>query len=496
MAKKNRLVNILFNYQLIARILGFLLLIMGVAMLPSALCAYIYHEKECLKALLVVAALCIICGFFIASFMRPERSKFRPREGYIVVAACWVFASIVGAFPYLYSGFAPNIFDAIFESTAGFTTTGCTSFSYDIMPYSLALWKATSNWLGGMGILIFVISILPALGINGQFIARAEAPGPVFEKVSVRMSDTAKILYVSYITLSILEFILLIVGSDMPMFDALINTLGSISTGGASIYPDGIMHYDSFFVEMVISIFTILASINFLLYHYAASGKWKYLLEDIELRFFLFLIAAGTLICAGAQYISGSADSFGQALRLSFFQVTSFSTTSGYVGSNFCDWPIICSAVIVILTLIGGCAASTSGSIKVIRVMILYKMIRRGFKKKLHPRQVAAIKVGDKATPAHIVSEITVFILLYFLVFFIGSLILALQNLDLEITLSTTLAMLSNTGICIGDGVCIGNYSMFSNPFKPVMCLLMIIGRLELFPIIVLFTKNFWGRDR
>lgn len=496
MATTHRLVNIRLNYELIGRILGCLLLILGISMVPSLICAYIYSEFRCLQAFMIVASLCILWGFFIIVFICPERSKFRTREGYMVVASTWILASFIGSFPYIISGFATNFVDAFFESTAGFTTTGCTAFSYDMMPHALLMWKATANWLGGMGILVFVISILPALGINGQFIVRAEAPGPVFEKMSVRMSDTAKILYISYISLSLIEFLLLLLGSDMPVFDAMINTMGSISTGGVAIYSDGIMHYNSLFVELVISIFTILASINFLLYHYAASGKWHYVIRDIELRYFLGLIAGGTLICTVAQYLSGSASSFGQALRASFFQITSISTTSGYVGSDYMGWPPICSAIIVLLMLIGGCAASTSGSIKVIRVMTLMKMISRGFKKKLHPRQVVAIKVGEKATPAHVVSEITVFILLYILVFFIGSLLLSLQNLDLETTLSTTLAMLSNTGIGLGEGANIGNYSMYSNYLKPVLCLLMIIGRLELFPIIILFTRNFWGKDR
>lgn len=496
MATHYKLVNILVNYKLIARILGFLLLIMGAAMVPALICAYVYDEFKCLQALLITATQCIFWGTILVIAMRTERSKFRTREGYMVVASCWVIASLIGAFPYMISGFAPNFWDAFFESTAGFTTTGCTAFNFDIMPNSLILWKATGNWLGGMGILVFVISILPALGINGQFIVRAEAPGPVFEKMSVRMSDTAKILYLSYFLLSITEFLLLLFGSDMPAFDALINTMGSISTGGVAIYSDGIMHYNSLFVEIVISVFTILASVNFLLYHYAASGKIKYALKDIELRYFLGLIAGGTLICSAAQVISGSAPNFGSALRSSFFQVTSISTTSGYVGADYCSWPPICATVLVILMFIGGCAASTSGSVKVIRVITLMKMVSRAYKKKLHPRQVVAIKVGEKATPPHVVSEITVFILLYALVFLIGSLLLSLQNLDMETTLSTTLAMLSNTGIGLGDGACIGNYSMFSNWLKPVLCLLMIIGRLEMFPIIVLFTRNFWGKDR
>lgn len=495
MAINDRLVNIILNYQLIARLLGFLMLIVGVAMIPSIICAYVCGETACLHAFAPVAVLSIFIGAALAIAIQPKRSKFRTREGYMVVAACWFLASLVGAFPYMLSGFAPNFMDAFFESTAGFTTTGCNALTYDIMPFSLTLWKATSNWLGGMGILVFVISILPALGINGQFIMRAEAPGPVFQKASVRMSDTAKILYISYILLSLAEFCLLYFGGKMPAFDALINTMGSISTGGVAVYTDGIMAYNSLFVEVVISIFTILASVNFLLYHYAASGKWNYVLQDIELRYFLILVAGGTAICTAVQYMSGQVP-IGQALRTSFFQVTSISTTSGYVGADYCTWPVLCQTVLVILMFIGGCAASTSGSIKVIRVMILFRMIRRAFSKKLHPRQVVAIKVGEKATPANIVSEITVFILLYSLVFLIGSLVISLENMDMQTTLSTTLAMLSNSGIGFGEGVCVGNYSAFSYPMKGFLSLLMIVGRLELFPIVILFTSNFWGRDR
>lgn len=496
MATTHRLVNIILNYQLIARILGFLLLILGIAMLPSVLCAYICDEESCLKAFSLVSILCIFFGAAISIAIQPDRSKFRTREGYMVVALCWVLASLIGAFPYLLSGFTPDYINALFESTAGFTTTGCTAMNYDIMPYSLTLWKATSNWLGGMGILVFVISILPALGINGQFIVRAETPGPVFEKMSVRMSDSAKILYLSYLLLSLLEFCLLFFSGSMPAYDALINTMGSISTGGVSVYTDGITAYNSLFVEIVISVFTILASINFLLYHYAAGRKLSYLLHDVELRCFLFLIAGGTVICTVGQYFSGHAATIGQALRETFFQVTSVATTAGYVGTDYCSWPIICQTILVILMFIGGCAASTSGSVKVIRVMVLFKMIGRAFAKQLHPRQVVAIKFGGKATPANVVSEITVFILLYMMVFLAGSLVLSLQNLDMQTTISTSLAMLSNTGIGFGEGISSGNYSMFSDPIKAFMCLMMIIGRLELFSIIVLFTRNFWGSDR
>ena len=207
-------------------------------------------------------------------------------------------------------------------------------------------------------------------------------------------------------------------------------------------------------------------------------------------------IGVGTAVCTFGQYFAGQTETIGQALRSSFFQVTSISTTSGYVGAEYCMWPAVCQTILILLMFIGGCAASTSGSVKVIRVMILFKMVKRAFTKMLHPRQVVAVKVGEKATPAHVVSEITVFILLYALTFLGGSLLLALENFDMATTLSTTLSMLSNTGIGFGEGICGGNYAAFSQPSKLVLCFLMIVGRLELFPILIMFTRNFWGKDR
>lgn len=488
-------INVTLNYHLIVRILGIITLITGVSMLPALLCAYLYHDPDTIRSLMLSASGCILLGGIVVLFVRPAQSRFRTREGYLVVALCWLVASLLGTFPYYLSDFTGSFIDAFFESTAGFTTTGCTVISAEIMPHALLMWKAISHWLGGMGILVFVISILPALGINGQMIVRAEAPGPVFEKMAVRMSDSAKILYVTYFSLTALEFVLLCFCSSMTPFDALINTLGSISTGGLFAHPGGVGYYNSVYAELVISLFTILASINFILYHYAVTRKWEYVLRDIELRAFLLIITCSTVLCTAVLYLGGDT-SFSQALRDSFFQVVSVSTTSGYSSTDYTMWPVFCQMILFTLMFVGGCAASTSGSIKVIRIQVLFKLIQRGFYKRIHPRSVIAVKLGGKAVSAPVVSAISVFILMYMAIFLFSCLVLSLQNLDLETTISTAAAMLSNTGIAFGQVGSTGNYAVYGGALKLYLSLLMIIGRLELFTIIILFSRGFWGRDR
>lgn len=488
--------NITLNYQVIAKILGIIILIIGLSMLPALFCAWFYNEPENIRALMISSGITIAIGAAVVLVIKPAQARFRAREGYLVVALCWLVASFFGALPYFFSDFTESFIDGFFESAAGFTTTGCTAVGPEIMPKALLMWKAITHWLGGMGILIFVISILPALGINGQLIARAEAPGPFFQKMTVRMSDSAKILYITYISLTLLEFLLLCLSSSMTPFDSLINTMGSISTGGLFAHPSGVAYYDSLYVEIIISLFTILASINFILYHYAVTRKWSYVFHDIELRTFLLIVAASVLLCAICLYFQGNYPDLGQALRDSFFQVVSMATTSGYSSADYTLWPAACQSILFTLLFIGGCAASTSGSIKVIRIMVLCKLVWRGVCKRVHPRSVVAVKIDGKAISAPVVSAITVFILTYIGLFLFSCIVLSLQNLDIETTIATAASIMSNTGMSFGEVGALADYSMYSGPLKLYLSLLMIIGRLELFTIVILFTRSFWGKDR
>lgn len=483
------------NYKAIVRILGIIILILGLSMIIPWVYAECTGDISSSYAFRRCSPPAIIIGGAITVFIRAHKIKFRAREGYIVVASCWIVASIAGSFPYYLSGFTSSYIDAFFEATAGFTTTGCTAVATGILSRSLMLWKAISNWLGGMGILLFVISILPALGINGQMIARAETPGPVLRKMTVRMSDSAKILYITYLSFTIIEFILLMLSGKMPAFDAIINTMGSISTGGIIVHPTGIAYYNSVYVEVVISVFCILASVNFIMYHYLITGKFSFILKDIELRAFFIIIALATVLCT-AGLMMNTDSSLSAALRDSFFQVVSMSTTAGYTRSPYIVWPSMCQMVLLMLMFIGGCAASTSGSIKVIRVLVMIKLIWRGCIKRVHPRSVVAVKLGNSAVSAPVVSGITTFILAYIMILMIASFVLSFQGLDLETTVTSALAMLSNTGSAFGEAASLGNFSLFHPPLKLFLSFLMIVGRLELFTIIILFTRNFWGRDR
>ena len=483
------------NYKAIVRILGIIVLIVGFSMLIPWFFARATGDEISADAFFSTALPTIIIGASINLLMKSDCAKFRTREGYLVVSLCWVLASFIGAFPYYLTGHAETFMDAIFESTSGFTTTGASAIGTGALSAALLLWKAIEHWLGGMGILVFVISILPALGINGQMIARAEAPGPVMEKMTVRMSDSAKILYVTYFTFTLLEFLMLLLSGKMPVFDAAVNTLGSISTGGLLVHPEGIAYYDSLYIEIVISVFCILSSINFVLYHYLITGKGSYFIKDVELRAYLIIIVSAVFICTIGLMAQGNS-SFGSSLRDSFFQVVSMATTAGYTRSPYIIWPTVCQMLLVMLMFIGGCAASTSGSLKVIRILVMLKLIWRGCIKRVHPRSVVAVKIGDNTIPAPIVSRITVFILTYMMIFLFSGFILSFQGLDMETTFTTALAMLSNTGAAFGEAASIGNFSIYHPLLKLYLSGLMIVGRLELFTIIVLFTRNFWGRDR
>lgn len=485
--------DIRFNYYVIAKILGIITLISGLFMLPALLCAVYYHEQEMIRGLSLSAVITILAGGFVAFALKPLRVNLRMREGYLVVTLAWLVASLFGSLPYVLSG-TTDFITGFFESTAGFTTTGCTA-AVAALPKSLFLWKSLSQWLGGMGILIFVVSILPALGINGHLIARVETPGPVLEKMTMKISDSAKILYSMYIAFSLLEFVLLNLNPGIKPYDALINTLGSISTGGLFSMPEHLSPGDSLYLEWVISIFTILSSLNFVLYYYALRRHWDAIRRDVEFKAFFCILIGGTLICTLGLFFIGDYPTFGGALQESFFQVTGVLTTSGYATADYTAWPTICKMVLLTSMFIGGCAASTCGSVKVIRVLVLCKLILRGFDKRIHPRSVVAVKIGGKPVSAPMVSAITVFIFTYMMMFLLSAIILSLQGLDMETSITAAASLLSNTGISLGKVGAMGNYSLFGGPMKLYLCLIMIIGRLELFAVISLFTRTFWRRD-
>ncbi len=481
-----------FNYKVILKIIGMISIIIGIAMVPSVIIAYYYGEKAVGVAFIQSILLAMAIGSIILIVVRPSTNILKMRDGYLIAALCWLAASVIGAFPYLFSGIIPSYVDALFESISGFTTTGSTIISdLSAAPKAIQFWRSFSHWLGAMGILILAISLLPALGIGGLLIARAEAPGPTVEKMTTRISDSSRILYKMYVSLTLIQIILLLLGG-MNLFDSMIHAFSSIGTGGLSNYAKGISHFDSFFIEFVIILFSIVASINFVLYHHILEGKWREFFKDWELRTFLIILAVSTLLITLNLWAFGTYDSLGLTIRHSLFQTTAFISTSGFAITDYTYWPSFSQMLLFCLMFIGGCSASTCGSIKVIRVMIIFKLIVRGMYKRLHPNAVVPVKIGSKTISAETVSKVSSFVILYFTIFVFSCLLLSLEGYDLLTTISAVASALSNTGMGFGLLGPDGNYSIFSQASRLYLGILMIAGRLELFAIIMLLSPSFW----
>ena len=484
------------NYRILLKISSLILAVTGISMLPSVICAFIYNETKCLSVFAVFCLAYILTGFTAFWFIRSGDYYVKPRDGYLIVAACWIVSCIAGAFPYVFSVSDISFSQALFESTAGFTTTGATVLKSDITLKSLLLYKAVSNWLGGMGILILVVSVLPALGIGGHHIAKAETPAPKMNKITNRISDSSKILYLMYMLLTAIEFLMLALSGKMDIFDSLINTLSTISTSGIMAQAPGLSFYQSFYVEIVITVFTILAAMNFNMYFLLLNRRFGDFFKNVELRAFFWIIAVTTVLISLNLTFSGFYGNITESLRYAFTQVVSFISTSGFTFADFMSWPAMSRMLLFILMFIGGCSASTGGGIKVIRAVVMIKLILRGFIRRIHPRSVVAVKLDDKAVSGPIVSHITTFIIVYIVVFIGSCILLSLDGLDLETTATSAAAVLSNSGIGMGLFGETGNLSMFCPASQIFMSFLMILGRLELFTILLLFFPSFWNPTR
>ncbi|MDD4122536.1 MAG: potassium transporter TrkG, partial [Eubacteriales bacterium] len=392
-----------FNFRIILKIVGVISFIMAIAMVPSLIFAYNYGEQDAGIAFFKSIILAVTIGGAIRIFVRPTSSMIKMRDGYLIAAVCWLAASILGAFPYMLSGITPSYIDAFFESVSGFTTTGATIINdFQDIPKAILFWRALSHWLGAMGILILAISLLPALGIGGLMIANAEVPGPTLEKMTTRISDSARMLYTIYIAFTLIEIILLKLGG-LSYFDAMTHTFSSISTGGTALYQDGIAHFNSLYVEIVVTFFHIVASVNFVLYHKFFKGKWREFAKDNELRVFMAILFTSTLLITLNLWYSGIYDSFGSSLRNSAFNSVSIMSTTGSSIADYTLWPSFSQMMLLYLMIIGGCSSSTSGALKVARIIIIFKLIVRGMYKRLHPNAVVSVKLGGKTISAETV---------------------------------------------------------------------------------------------
>lgn len=477
------------NYLMIGFVLGRILLTEAVLMVLPLFVALIYGEPAgpFLVPMLVLAAL----GALL-SRRTVQRTALYARDGLAVVALAWIAVSAFGAVPFVLSGEIPFWVDAFFETVSGFTTTGATILQ-EVEPLSqgILFWRSFTHWIGGMGVLVFVMAILPMSDGRGMHLLRAEVPGPTVGKLVSRISDSAKILYGIYLAMTILEVVLLLLGG-MPLFDACIHAFGSAGTGGFSNRNLSIGAYNSPYFDVVIGIFMLLFGINFNLYYFLLIRKFREVLHSEELRAYLLILGAAVVtIAVDIVHLYGSALT---SLRHAFFQVVSITTTTGFATVDFNTWPTLSKAILVVLMFMGACAGSTGGGIKVARLVILAKASYGDLRRMLHPQAVTTVPFEGKPLTDRHLRSVHFYITVYMMLFTVSFLLLSLEGFDLVTTFTALVACLNNIGPGLEAVGPMGNFAGFSPAGKLLLSFNMLAGRLELFPMLLLFAPSIWKR--
>ncbi|MBE6034642.1 MAG: TrkH family potassium uptake protein [Clostridiales bacterium] len=487
------------NFKSFIRSLGVLMMVMGAAMVLPLIVSAIYNEKDVVLSFIYTIIPVSLVGFVIYHKVIPTESHhLTVRDGFLTVSVCWILASAISSVPFVLSGAIPNIFDAFFECSSGLTTTGATALSeVEGLPRGILFWRAFTHWLGGMGILVFAAALLPSLGISANILAAAEAPGPTMDKISPKISDTAKTLYKIYAVMTFTQIILLM-WAGMDLFDASTHTFGSVGTGGFSNYNNSVAHFNSVGIEIIITVFMILSGVNFNLYFYTfrKRGGIKNLLADEEFRLYIYIILIISLLISVNLWFSETYKGFGQSFRYSIFQTVSILTTTGFATADYDIWPTFSRMLIFTLMLIGGCSASTAGGVKVIRILVILRLIKRSIQVRLHPNAIITIKVNEKKLSIDTVSEIASFTFLHILLVAICTMLISLDGFDILTNLSAALTCIGNVGPgfnLIGPSL---NFSIYSNASKFLLSFIMLAGRLELYTFIMLLMPKFWQQDR
>ena len=474
---------------MIAYIIGRILLTEAALLALPLLVTVLYGESP--VPFLIPILLLALCGGAMG-WKKPKSTALYARDGLAVVALAWICMSLFGALPFVLSGDIPNYVDAFFETVSGFTTTG-SSILTEIEPLSRGglFWRSFTHWVGGMGVLVFVMAILPMNDGHGMHLMRAEVPGPTVGKLVSRMSDTAKILYSIYLVMTVVEIVLLLAGG-MPLYDAAIHAFGTAGTGGFSCRNLSVGAYDSVYFDVVIGVFMLLFGVNFNLYYFLLIRRFRDVLHSEELRAYLLIVAASVL--AIAVNISHLYQSFAASLRYAFFQVSSIITTTGYATADFNAWPAFSKAILVILMFVGACAGSTGGGMKVARIVILAKTSVCDMRKMLHPNAVATVRFEGKPIGEKNIRSVHLFLTVYLIVFTISCLLLSLEEMDLVTTFTAVAACMNNIGPGLEVVGPMGNFAAFSPWAKVLLSFDMLVGRLEIFPMLLLFAPSIWKR--
>ena len=478
------------NARMIARILGTVLLIFAALMVFPLIAGLCYGENV-MNFVISIAATGAAGGILL--LFKPRTSAISSRDGYAAVGLAWIFMGLFGALPFVISGDIPDYVDAVFETISGLTTTGSS-----ILPNVEALsrgglfWRSFTHWIGGMGVLVFIMAVLPTGDEHSMHIMRAEVPGPTVGKLVPRARETARILYFIYGALTIIETVLLMLGG-MSFYDALLHAFATAGTGGFSTRAASVAAFNSLYIEMVIAFFLVLFGINFNLYYFVIIGQVKEALKSEELHCYFALIAAATLsIAAGISKMYGG---FGTALRHAFFNTMSIVSTAGFGTVDFVQWPEYAQYILVLLMFIGGCAGSTGGGLKLSRVMLLVKTAGADVVQMLHPREVRRVQMDGKRVDAATTKAVYSFFFLYVLIIVVTGLLISVDGYDFTVNFTAALSSMSN----IGPGLSIigptGNFAIFSTFSKIVLTIVMLLGRLEIYPLVILASPTLWRRN-
>lgn len=477
------------NHRLIATVLGYTLCVEGFfLLLPAPVCVY-FGEGDW-RAFLAAAALCLLLGAALTR-VPVKRRQLQGRDGYMAVALVWVVLSLFGALPYVWSGAIPNYIDALFETISGLTTTGATILNgVEQLGRGVLFWRSLTQWMGGMGVLVLFLALMPHLGDGAVHLMRAESPGPIKSKLVPKVGQTAKILYGIYIGLTLLESVALRI-AGMSWYDAVNHAFTTMATGGFSVRNASIAAYNSPLITWIITVFMFLAGTNFSLLFLLLRGRLREVLRSEELRIYTIIIVCATVfICLDLS--AHSHLSFSQTFTDSAFQVVTIITTTGYATKDFALWPTTSQVVLTALMFTGACAGSTSGGIKISRITLLAKSLHREMNRLIHPNHISVIKSEGRPVDERVVSSVSVFFVSFILVWLAGTLVVSWDNLGFKESFTASLTCISNVGPGLGKLGPEENFSILSHVSKLVLSLLMLMGRLELMPILVLLRPSVW----
>ncbi len=474
------------NRRLMIRMLGAILLVEAAAMLPSVAVGWYFGDVNDMHAMLKSIGVLVAVAFPAWYFSKPQNRSLRAREGIITVSLAWVALSFFGCLPFVFSGFIPNIIDAFFECVSGFTTTGSTVVSnFENYPRGVMFWRSFTHWIGGMGVLVLTLALLPTMTDRSSHLARAESPGPTFSKIVPKMGESAKILYLIYAVLTILNYIALRF-AGLGIYDSAIHALGTAGTGGFSNYALSVGAFDSVAVDVVLTVFMLVFGVNFALYYRVLTGGWRDACKSEELRWFLGIFLVVSL--GAAVLIMPRYGGFFEALRYSAFQVATLISTTGYATADFNLWHAGAKALLILVMFTGSCAGSTAGGVKMVRVGLLAKMAKREIRRTFQPRKVQVVRFDGKGVDESTLSQIGVFFFVYLLVLLLGWILISFEGLyDLETNFTAALACISNVGPGMGAVGPMGNFAGYGPFAKLVLSFMMLCGRLELFPMLILF---------